>query len=300
MLWVEFAMSRLQIISLLTFTGCSATTPAGVGPLVFPRGDSAITVSSARFFAVDPAAELNNSAMRNCRFGRTTKIPVVSSLVELSLTELKVSGQTLGSVSEGRLEASHRALLESRLGPMASVNRALAAQACHPWHSGPEDASMVPALLVAATCARTRSPDALLVAADARAPASSLELIIDVAWAAGFDEAALWVEAPGQPGAAAGAGAALTPGGGDVATVAREIDAVRRGGEPCVLFTPGSGAAVAAEASAAPRSGALRETIPVLPIAQTGDRRLVTGEVCGDPSARIAVEVVSEDAGGTP
>jgi hypothetical protein len=285
MLWVEFAMSRLQIISLLTFTGCSATTPAGVGPLVFPRGDSAITVSSARFFAVDPAAELNNSAMRNCRFGRTTKIPVVSSLVELSLTELKVSGQTLGSVSEGRLEASHRALLESRLGPMASVNRALAAQACHPWHSGPEDASMVPALLVAA---------------DARAPASSLELIIDVAWAAGFDEAALWVEAPGQPGAAAGAGAALTPGGGDVATVAREIDAVRRGGEPCVLFTPGSGAAVAAEASAAPRSGALRETIPVLPIAQTGDRRLVTGEVCGDPSARIAVEVVSEDAGGTP
>jgi hypothetical protein len=285
MLWVEFAMSRLQIISLLTFTGCSATTPAGVGPLVFPRGDSAITVSSARFFAVDPAAELNNSAMRNCRFGRTTKIPVVSSLVELSLTELKVSGQTLGSVSEGRLEASHRALLESRLGPMASVNRALAAQACHPWHSGPEDASMVPALLVAA---------------DARAPASSLELIIDVAWAAGFDEAALWVEAPGQPGADAGAGAALTPGGGDVATVAREIDAVRRGGEPCVLFTPGSGAAVAAEASAAPRSGALRETIPVLPIAQTGDRRLVTGEVCGDPSARIAVEVVSEDAGGTP
>ncbi|MFT5685844.1 MAG: hypothetical protein ACI8RZ_006798, partial [Myxococcota bacterium] len=138
------------ILTAALAVGCSRSKPTTVGPLIFPQGDSAVAVSSARFFAVDPSAVLNNSAMRNCRFGRTTKIPVVSSLVEITLTGLKVSGQPLDALIDGRVEESHRSALESQLAPIVSVNRELAAQACHPWRAGPDDASMSPSLLIAA------------------------------------------------------------------------------------------------------------------------------------------------------
>lgn len=259
--------------------GCAQTAaPQGVGPLTFPEASSAVQVSSARFFAIDPAATLNNSAMRNCRFGRTTKIPLVASLVELSATTLKVSGQPLAALSDGRLEPDHLAALRSHLQPMASVSRSLAESACHPWRSGPEDASMMPALLVAA---------------ESSAPASSLDGVIDAAWSSGFEEVALWSRSAGAGGAAQGAGTVLTPAGGTVADVVSEIDRVRLSGDPCVLVSPPADRQEAGSAGPGnPTSSVLTGSIPVLPIARTGDRRLVSGEVCGVPP--------EQTLGGTP
>ncbi len=275
--------TSLLLVAALA-AGCSPSGPTTIGPMLFPEGTTAASVSSARFFAVDPVAVLNNSAMRNCRFGRTTKIPVVPSLVELTLAELKVAGQPLDALSEGRVGESHRAELEARLGPIVSVNRELAAQACHPWRSGPDDASMMPSLLIAA---------------DARAPAASLELIVEAAWSAGFEEAALWVSSPGKLMSAQGEGTPLTPKGSDVASVVQEIDAVRSGGEPCVLLVPRTGGVGAPGTSAGAVSSAeLRESLSVIPFAHTGDRQLVSGEVCGSPPAQAEEELLTDEPDG--
>jgi len=273
----ETHATALLLIAALA-GGCSSSTPTTAGPMIFPTGATAASVSSARFFAVDPTAVLNNSAMRNCRFGRTTKIPVVPALVELTLSELTIAGQSADVLSEGRIEERHRAVLAARLGPIVSVNQELAAQACHPWRSGPDDVSMVPSLLIAA---------------DARAPAASLEWIIDAAWSAGFEEAAIWVRSPGEPVSAQGRGTPLTPKGADVAAVVQEIDALRAGGEPCVLLSPRASTAGAAGTQAGPMDSAtLRESISVIPIAHAGDRQLVTGEICGVLPSQTVEEIL--------
>ena len=250
--------------------GCKpSAAPQSVGPLAFPEAISAVPVSSARFFAIDPTATLNNSAMRNCRFGRTTKIPVVPSLVELHATTLRVSGQEVAPLSDGQLQPEHAAALRARLEPMASVSRTLAESSCHPWRSGPEDASMTPALLVAV---------------ESSAPATSLEHIIDAAWKSGFEEVALWVRTAGSGGALQGKGTVLTPTGDTVAEVVTEIDRVRTGGDPCVLLVPQPDRQTAGNAvPVEPTSGVLSGEIPVLPLARTGERRLVSGELCGTP-----------------
>ena len=125
---------------------------------------------------------------------------------------------------------------------------------------------------------------ALLVAAEASAPASSLEAVIDVAWTAGFEEVALWVRAAGSGGAAQGAGTALSPAGSAVADVVAEIDQARSSGDPCVLLSPHPERSTAGRTVPdAPTSGVLSGNIPVLPLARTGDRRLVSGEICGSP-----------------
>ena len=270
------ATALLLITSLAA--GCSSSTPTTIGPMTFPAATTAVSVSSARFFAVNPTAILNNSAMRNCRFGRTTKIPVVPALVELTLAELKVAGQSIDALSEGRIEERHRDALEAHLRPVVSVNQELAAQACHPWRSGPDDSSMMPSLLIAA---------------DARAPAFSLEWIIDAVWSAGFEEAALWVRSPGEPISKQGIGISLIPKGSDVGAVVLEIDAIRTGGEPCVLLSPRtSGEGAVGAHPGAMDSAALRESISVIPIAHTRDRQLVSGEICGSLPSQAVEEIL--------
>lgn len=260
-----------RALSILMFVlGCtSSSAPQSVGPLTLPESTSAVLVSSARFFAIDPTATLNNSAMRNCRFGRTTKIPVVSSLVELRTTALRVSGQELATLSGGRLLPAHTAALKTRLQPMATVSRSLAERACHPWRAGPDDASMTPALLVAV---------------EASAPASSLEAIIDAAWTSGFEEVALWTRAAGSEVTVQGKGTMLAPAGESVTDVVAEIDGIRAGGDPCVLIAPQPARdTTGSAAEGEPMSAILSSNIPVLPLARTGERRLVSGELCGVP-----------------
>ena len=272
-------INRRATVSLVVLMGCTAAQPEAVGPIVFPEASTAVAVSSARFFSLDPDQSLNNSAMRNCRFGRTSKIPVVPALVELGLTSLKIGGQTAGALQDGALDDSHRAVLEGKLSPMASVSRAMAESACHPWRAGPEDASMVPTLLIAA---------------DARAPAASLDIIIDAAWSAGFDEVGLWMAAEGRAPAESGGGTPLTSAAATVAQLAGEVDQVRAGGEPCVLFQPGrkAGSPASVETGGAATQGALSQTIPILPLAREGNRRLVTGESCGSPVEQVSEELL--------
>ena len=93
--------------------------------------------------------------------------------------------------------------------------------------------------------------------------------------------------------ASSGAGTALQPVGATVAALVEEIDAVRAGGDPCVLLTPRSGAGKPGEGSGG-KGRVLSGDIPVVPVVQKTDRRLSTGEICGTPPAASPEEVLDE------
>ena len=96
----------LILVALLV--GCqSAPTPTQTAPLTFPEVQvGAVAVSSARFLGVDPGVELTNSQLRNCRFGRNEKIPLVPALVEVTPQVLRVQGQEVLALADGHLPAS--------------------------------------------------------------------------------------------------------------------------------------------------------------------------------------------------
>ncbi|MEL6345041.1 MAG: hypothetical protein AAFV53_18135 [Myxococcota bacterium] len=153
--------------------GCSAAQPAAVGPLTLPSVSSgqAVGVSSARFFAINPEQTLSNAQLRDCRFGRISKIPTLPTTLEITPSGVKLSEKTL---SEDALPEAFSAL--------ADKNREMAAIGCHPWRAGPEDSSMTPTLLIAA---------------DQAVSAKRLATISQIAARAGLSRQVLWVSDPG-------------------------------------------------------------------------------------------------------
>ncbi len=235
-----------------------------------------MSVSSSRFLAVDPAQSLTNSQMRNCRFGRVGKVPLVPVVVELSPEQLLLSDKPLlalaaGEVPEGQRSGDRILALEGELRVIAQANRQLSASACHPWRGGPDDISPVPPLLIAA---------------DAQVPMSTLQQVLRTAAQAGLEEAALWVSDP-SPVPLDESGELYRVGelgtGGTVGAGVVALDELREQGARCVLLTP-SARALGRAPDVPLEERALQQRIAVVPLlvqAPSIEQRLVTGERCG-------------------
>jgi len=255
-----------------------APQPATTAALSLPGATSAVSVSSARFLAPDPGRSFSNSELRNCRFGRTDKIPLVPALVEWTPTTLRFQQQELAALTDGALPADLTPL-EAAMAAVADNSQQLASGGCHPWRGGPDDLSMVPALLIAA---------------EASLPADGLARLSEAAGRAGLIHQTVWVEAPSPRPVAEQA----TPAAAHVQLhalreerVADVIAAVsqRRGqGTACVQLgagggEPGGQTGTAGSAAAHP----LRGEIAVVPLfwSAPGAARMVSGEQCPAPEA---------------
>lgn len=258
--------------------GCaSGPTPFQTAAVTPPSSQTATLVSSARFLAPDPTHVLSNSERRNCRFGRTDKIQLVPATVEWTTDELRLFSTWHVPLNEGALPTDLTPIAE-QFQQLASHAQTLSSGGCHPWRSGPEDASTVPVLLFVV---------------DGQLPGSAFAQLSMLAADAGLIHQAVWVSSTNaQPISVASSPQStahvLRPQPEDrVADVVAAMDEQHRQGQPCVQLHPQTGTAVDAQGqSAATEALVLRGNISVLPLfwPYAGAARLVTGALCPAPA----------------